>query len=240
MRPPGRWRLTRAVPCGRVNATRAETAPRPFLIAHRGGNRLERLRESELLGVSLVEADVRLFHGRLEVRHLKTVGPIPLLWDRWELAAPWAPRLVLGSLLAATGPATELLLDLKGRRRRLGELVANALTPYIDRRRFTVCARSPRLLEPFVGLPIRRFHSVGNKRQLARLLRGPEATRADGISIHARLLDRDVVRDLRRVADVIVTWPVNRAEDARRLGGFGVDGLISDEPATLLQAAEAS
>jgi glycerophosphoryl diester phosphodiesterase len=222
-----------------VNATRAETAPRPFLIAHRGGNRLERLRESERLGISLVEADVRLFRGRLEVRHLKTVGPLPLLWDRWELASPWAPRLRLGPLLQATGPSTELLLDLKGPRRRLGELVANALTPYLGRRRFTVCARSPRVLEPFVGLPVRRFHSVGSKRQLARLLRGLASSRADGVSIHARLLDRDVVRELRRVADVIVTWPVNRAEDARRLTGLGVDGLISDEPAALLGAADA-
>jgi glycerophosphoryl diester phosphodiesterase len=222
-----------------VNATRAETAPRPFLIAHRGGNRLERLRESERLGISLVEADVRLFRGRLEVRHLKTVGPLPLLWDRWELASPWAPRLRLGPLLQATDPSTELLLDLKGPRRRVGELVANALTPYLGRRRFTVCARSPRVLEPFVGLPVRRFHSVGSKRQLARLLRGLASSRADGVSIHARLLDRDVVRELRRVADVIVTWPVNRAEDARRLTGLGVDGLISDEPAALLGAADA-
>jgi glycerophosphoryl diester phosphodiesterase len=117
--------------------------------------------------------------------------------------------------------------------------VANALTPYLGRRRFTVCARSPRVLEPFVGLPVRRFHSVGSKRQLARLLRGLASSRADGVSIHARLLDRDVVRELRRVADVIVTWPVNRAEDARRLTGLGVDGLISDEPAALLGAADA-
>lgn len=223
-----------------MNATRAEPAPRPFLIAHRAGNRLERLRESERLGIPLVEADVRLFRGRLEVRHLKTVGPLPILWDRWELAAPWAPRLLLGALLEATAPATELLLDLKGPRRRLGALVVTALMPYLASRRFTVCARSPRVLEPFVGLPVRRFHSVGTRRQLARLLSGPGATRPDGISIHARLLDSDVVRELRRTADVIVTWPVNRLEDARRLAEMGVDGLISDEPSALLGPAEAS
>lgn len=223
-----------------MNAKRAETAPRPFLIAHRAGNRLERLRESERLGVSIVEADVRLFRGRLEVRHLKTVGPLPILWDRWELAAPWAPRLLLGALLEATAPATELLLDLKGPRRRLGALVAKALMPYVASRRFTVCARSPRVLEPFVGLPVRRFHSVGNRRQLARFLSGPGATRPDGISIHARLLDSDVVRELRRTADVIVTWPVNRLDDARRLAEMGVDGVISDDPCALLGPAEAS
>jgi glycerophosphoryl diester phosphodiesterase len=223
-----------------VNATRAEPAPRPFLIAHRGGNRLERLRESERLGIPLVEADVRLFRGRLEVRHLKTVGPLPILWDRWELAAPSAPRLLLGSLLDATAPETELLLDLKGPRRRLGELVAETLTPYLESRRFTVCARSPRVLEPFGALPVRRFHSIGSRRQLANLLRGLGAARADGVSIHARLLDPDVVRELRRVADVIVTWPVNRVDDARRLAELGVDGFISDVPAALLGTGEAT
>jgi glycerophosphoryl diester phosphodiesterase len=96
------------------------------------------------------------------------------------------------------------------------------------------------VLEPFVGLPVRRFRSVGNKRQLARLLRGRRATQADGVSIHARLLDDEVVRELRRVADVIVTWPVNRLDDARRLAELGVDGLISDEPDALLGRAEAS
>jgi glycerophosphoryl diester phosphodiesterase len=210
------------------------------LIAHRGGNRLERLRESERLGIPLVEADVRLFRGRLEVRHLKTVGPLPILWDRWELAAPWAPRLLLGALLEATAPATELLLDLKGPRHRLGALVAKALTPYLGSRRFTVCARSPRVLEPFAGLPVRRFHSIGTRRQLATLLRGRDAPRADGVSIHVGLLDRDVVQELRRVVDVIVTWPVNRVDDARRLAELGVDGLISDVPAALLGTGEAT
>jgi glycerophosphoryl diester phosphodiesterase len=96
------------------------------------------------------------------------------------------------------------------------------------------------VLEPFVGLPVRRFHSVGNRRQLARLLSGLGATRPDGISIHARLLENDVVHELRRTADVIVTWPVNRLEDARRLAEMGVDGLITDEPSALLGPAEAS
>ena len=57
---------------------------------------------------------MRLFAGRLEIRHEKTVGPIPILWDRWKLAAPWSPRLLLDDLLDAAADDTELLLDLKG------------------------------------------------------------------------------------------------------------------------------
>jgi len=210
------------------------------VIAHRAGNRLGALRDAEQLGVRFVEADVRLFWGRLEVRHLKTVGPLPLLWDRWQLAAPWAPRLQLAELLASTRATTELLLDLKGPRKRLGELVAAALVPYLPDRRFTVCARSPRLLEPFDLLPVRRFHSVGSVRQLQAFFRRFEGSRVDGVSVHARLLDREVVRDLRRVADAIVTWPVNRSDEATRLTGLGVDGLISDSPGVLLSTGDAA
>ena len=57
-----------------------------ILVAHRAGNDLKRLHEAEALGIAHIEADVRLWRGRLEVRHLKTLGPIPVLWDRWRLA----------------------------------------------------------------------------------------------------------------------------------------------------------
>lgn len=205
---------------------------RPFVIAHRFGNRLDALRDAERLGIPCVEADLRLFRGRVEVRHLKSVGPLPLFWDRWHVAAPWSPRLTLSELLRATGPQTELVLDLKGRNTALGRLVADAIEPHVVARRFIVCARSTSQLEPFLELPVRRFESVGSARQLRRLL--SRGTAAHGVSIHARLLDDGVVKQLRRLTEVIVTWPVNRVEDADALAALGVDGLISDAPNLLL------
>ena len=91
----------------------------PLVVAHRAGNRLDALRASEAAGVTFVEADVNLFRGRLEIRHLKTVGPLRLYWDRWELASPWRSRLLLGDVLEAAAPSTELMLDLKGKNPRL-------------------------------------------------------------------------------------------------------------------------
>src|SRR6188508_3273249 len=96
----------------------------PFIVAHRAGNDLARLRRAERVRPGLVEADVHLFRGRLEVRHLKTLGPLGVLWDRWYLAPPGTPRLELHELLAATD--TALMLDLKGGG-RLGRRVAAAL-----------------------------------------------------------------------------------------------------------------
>ena len=206
------------------------SADLPLLVGHRAGNRLDLLRASEAAGLEFAEADVHLFHGRLEVRHLKTVGPLPLFWDRWELAAPWRPRLLLGELLAAAAPSTELMLDLKGRRRRLADLVAETLAPYLGMRRLTVSCRSWPLLEPFGGLPVRRLHSVGTARQLRAFVRQFAGTRLDGVTIHERLLDLASATELRRIAGIVMTWPVNDAGRATELLRLGVDGLISDRP----------
>jgi len=201
----------------------------PFFVAHRAGNDLARLRAAEERGLDLVEADVRLFRGRLEVRHLKTLGPVNVLWDRWELASPWAPRLLLGDLLEATGPATELMLDLKGRSPLVAEATLAAVRPHLALRRLTVCARAWTLLEPFAGLPeVRVVHSVGSARELRALLRRNRGRRLDGVSIHERLLDSTTVAELRGVADVVMTWPANAVSRARELVAMGVDGLITD------------
>lgn len=199
----------------------------PFLIAHRAGNDLTRLREAEDLGVAFVEADVRLWRGRLEVRHLKTLGPLPILWDRWELASPFAPRLSLDRLLATIGPRTEPLLDLKGRNPRLARLVLAELD---GRRPVTVCARSWRLLEAFSERPeIRVVYSVGTPRELRRLLERFQGGRIDGVSVHERLLDTATVRDLRGLADLVMSWPVNTLRRAQELAALGVEGMISDD-----------
>jgi len=68
------------------------------------------------------------------------------------------------------------------------------------------------------------------------LRRRVEGIRVDGISIHEQLLDRDSVVSLRGIADVIMTWPVNRPERARELLRLGIDGLITDDVAGLARA----
>jgi glycerophosphoryl diester phosphodiesterase len=202
-----------------------------FVVAHRAGNDLALLKEAERLPVALVEADVRLWRGRAEVRHLKTLGPVPILWDRWRLANPLAARLALRELLEASGPRTELLLDLKGRDERLADLVLAELPAG---RQVTVCARSPRLLERFRGLAhVRVFQSAGTRRQVRALLR--DADRAlDGVAVHERLLDSALVAELAQRGLLVLTWPVNSVRRAAELSLLGVHGLISDTPADLV------
>ena len=209
----------------------------PFVVAHRAGNCLDRLRDAERLGIPLIEADVRLFRGRAEIRHLKTVGPLPLYWDRWKLASPFRRTLVLSELLGSSAGSTELMLDLKGRNPRLARIVREELEPHLPGRRFTVCARSWALLDAFDGLPVRRFASVGNRRQLRALVDRFAETRLDGVSIHERLLDARVLAEIHSVAGLTLTWPVNVPARARELLRLGVDGLISDDAGVIAPVA---
>jgi hypothetical protein len=209
----------------------------PFVVAHRAGNDLELLRRAELLGPRLIEADVHLYGRRLEVRHLKTLGPLPILWDRWYLASPRTARLELATVLSGAGPDTTLMLDLKGRNRRLARRVREEIARHRPAGPIAVCSRSWRLLEPFAGDPrVRVVYSVGSRRQLRALRRRFSGRRLGGISIHRRLLDAVTVADLRERAELIVSWPVATLDEARRLAGWGVDGVITEHFDALVPA----
>jgi glycerophosphoryl diester phosphodiesterase len=128
------------------------------------------------------------------------------------------------------------MLDLKGRDRRLPAMVAAALGEHAPGARVTVCARHWPLLDLLPGLP--GVPSIGARRQLEALRRRFEGRRLDGVSIHRKLLDARTVADLRRRADVVMTWPVQTRGDVRELVGWGVQGLITESPR--LVAAELS
>jgi hypothetical protein len=200
----------------------------PFVVAHRAGNDLERLSIAAALGLPLAEADVHAYRGRLEVRHLKTAGALPVLWDRWKLASARAPRLELETLLAAGAGGPELMLDLKGHDRQLPGRLLRALAQAEAGRRVTVCSQDWALLEPLRGVPdVRIVHSVGSRRALGALLTRFAGDRLDGVSIHRRLLNGIVAAELRTRADLLLSWPVESVVEGRRLAGLGVHGLIS-------------
>jgi glycerophosphoryl diester phosphodiesterase len=227
------------VPPAALSARPAPHRAGPLVLAHRAGNDLAALRAAEELGVDVIEADVRLFRGRLEVRHLKTVGPVRIYWDRWRLCGPRAAILELETLLATAAPTTRLMLDLKGFDPRLGRAVRAALDRQPDAR-VTLCARHWTHLAAFEGRPgVELVRSVGNRTQL-RAVRRLLATRPlDGISIHRRLLTPALVAELRERVPLVLSWPINTPEIGDLLAGWGVNGLISDRP-QLLAARSAS
>jgi glycerophosphoryl diester phosphodiesterase len=208
---------------------KAHRSSRPIVVAHRAGNDLVALRQAERLGIPIIEADLRLFAGRVEVRHLRTLGPVPIFWDEGRLAPPWMPRLLLEQLLDEAAPSTELLLDLKGRNLSLAARVAAMLETRAPACHVSVCARNWRLLEPFQGLGgVRVIHSVGSRRQLRALRQRAAAGALEGVSIHRKLLDPAIVTWLRAHSALVLSWPVASSNEARELAWWGVDGLITE------------
>ena len=226
-----------ADPAGAARPAPAAGCAHPDLVsvAHRAGNDPARSTAAIEVGVDRVEADVHRFRGVLEVRHARTLGPVPVLWDRWELHGPRTPRPTLDAILDLV-PDGRLYLDLKGGDPGLGPAVAQAvLGRHGD---VVVSSRRWGHLERLHGTPgVRLVPSVGHAWQVRRLLERPDGRRWDGIAVHARLLDEGTAARLVAWAGMLYSWPVNDAATAGRLIGLGVTGLISDELALLAELA---
>jgi glycerophosphoryl diester phosphodiesterase len=205
-------------------------------IAHRAGNSLAGLATANDLGVDVIECDVHERRGRLEVRHLKSAGPLPFLWDRWELASASAPRLGLAELLAADHHGTTFMLDLKGRHPRTSRAVAELLHEVGHSRPLLACGRWWPSVEGLAAnleyvRPVLSARTRGELLRLRRrLVTGPAPY---AVSVHVSLLEADVVAELHRHVERVMTWPVNDQEVLERVLGLGVTGVISDE-ATIL------
>lgn len=209
---------------------RAPTQAQPYIIAHRAGNELATLARACAARVDLIEADIRFHRGQIEVRHLKSMGPVPLLWDRWLLAPGWTPRFLLADLIATAPPGCELMFDLKPGDEAYPRQVLEALRIGLPGRQYTVCSQSWRLLEPFHEEPgVRVVHSIGSARTLRLAIPHLARHDFDAVSIHKKLLDERSVSRLLSVVSLVMTWPVNRESDIQRLQEFGVNGFIIDD-----------
>jgi glycerophosphoryl diester phosphodiesterase len=203
---------------------------RPLVIAHRAANDRQQLQLAARAGVDVVEADIWRYRDRLEVRHRKTMGPVPLLWDRWELAPGWTPRLTLDALLHDLPPGVTPMLDLKGRDPALAYDVFDAIERHLHGRTVIVCSQSWDLLDRFRAVPSALVaHSVGSRHQLRAV--GGRLIWHDhhAISIDQRLLTPAIVCSLKERARLIMSWPVNTVDAARRLHAWGVHGIITDD-----------
>jgi hypothetical protein len=208
-------------------------------IAHRAGNSLAGLHQANALGVDVVECDVHEYRGRIEVRHLKTAGPLPFLWDRWELASASAPRLGLAELLAAGRQDVTFMLDLKGRRSASARSVAELIHAEGHQRDLLVCGRHWPSVDavsvlPYVR-PVLSARTQGELARLVRLLETESGVLPAGLSVHRSLLDAATVTRLRTRVDLLMTWPVNDVITLDRMIDIGVSGIVSDSPEVLTE-----
>ncbi len=201
---------------------------RPFVVAHRYGNTISSLKMSEQAGADIVEVDLWTYRGRLEVRHTKTLGPVPLLWDRWSIARGWTPRLQLSDLLAALAPDTLLMIDVKGREPATEQII-ETLQRCLPDRPVLICSQNWEQVDRFRSYPHATLvYSIGNSRQLRRAWDQLEDNQWEAISIQSRLLDERVVRALNTHTPIVMTWAINSRERLAEVLRWGVSGITSD------------
>ena len=195
-------------------------------VAHRAGNTVDGLRAALAAGVDLVELDVHLHRGALEVRHHKAVGRNLLYEDgSWVRRADFA-LVTLEEILAAAASDPRLMLDLKGIPTGLAAAVATRVREHMPDAAVTVCSRHWWMLEAFAP-PVRTVLSAGNRPGLARLRHRLATRPADGVSLHLGLLTPEVVRSVRERSGFVLTWPVDTPRALARAREVGVDGVIS-------------
>ena len=205
-------------------------------VAHRAGNSLAALRAAAEVGADVVEADVHARRDRLEVRHSKSLGPLPLLWDRgpWELTPTTLDQLQLPELLDAFVPEATLMLDLKGVG-TVGRRTAELLHARRPEQQVIVCSRWWPSVDPFFdkdwALPVL---SARNRPELVRLRQRVRRGRAPyAVSLHGSLLSAPVVAELRERVELVMSWGVNDDAALQRVTALGVTGIISDSDEVL-------
>jgi glycerophosphoryl diester phosphodiesterase len=209
------------------------TAPPPtrhrlLVCAHRHGNDPALLEAAQRVAVDLVEADVHLFRGALDARHSKTVGPLPLVWDRRQRPVWNPPRQSFDEVLRAAHHDTVFYIDLKGWTRRLSRQVMSVLH---GRSNYVVSSRAWWLLHPFRGrADVMVLRSIGAPWQLRWFLtRRRTAAPNEGVSIDRALLNPTLVAELKTRTSLLLTWGVSSYADAIELERWGVDGVIVDD-----------
>jgi glycerophosphoryl diester phosphodiesterase len=209
-------------------------------VAHRAGNDLDVLREAALLGADVIEADVHLHRGHLEVRHLKSMGPLPWLWDRWQLYPADLDRLHLDQLMDALPAGQTVMLDLKG----VGK-VGPSTREYLHTRAVEhplwVCARWWPSSLAFVDVPWARvLLSARGRTEVARLRRYLRTGSPPyGVSVHLSMLRPDVVDEIQSYGTKVLSWPVDDEASLTRAHALGLDGVITKDLGIVKDLADA-
>ena len=193
------------------------------LIAHRAANLPETVAPAAAVA-DIVEIDLHIFRGRLDVRHAKVIWPLEVYWEKWRLLPGLTPPS-FSAVLDATPHDAHLWLDLKGFTARLARSV---LAEIGDRRPMTASSRNWWTLKPMrQATGVRTFRSVGSRWQLWLALRFGAG--GDGIVMHERFAEPATVARLLELTPDVVVWAVPDLARAVELAAMDVTGVIVDD-----------
>lgn len=218
----------------RKQPTVTDRLTKPFSSAHRAGNSRQAAVRAIEAGADLIETDIWLHRGRLELRHKQTLGPIPILWERWAIEPGWKPRYLLRDLLHDVPEDVLIFLDFKGKAMGLGPAVVKELEQYAPNRLVATCGRNYPQLQTIDDHPnIITFYSVGDDEEwpIAQELIRTSSTPA--LSIRADLATPERIDWMNQLGGPVVCWGVENPEEMDRLTAIGVDGFTTDNPSII-------
>ena len=196
------------------------------LVAHRAGNTAATARLA-LGKVDMIELDVHVLRGRVEVRHAKVLRPTRRLWEKWYFLPPDATGVPIDAVLSALPPTTPLMIDLKCFTRRSAQRIMQTLpeqTPIV------ASTRNWWVLRPFRSRPNTRvLHSCGARWQLWWALRWSAFTPGAGVCVHQRRLTADVADALHARTPLVFCWGVTTPQRVSELQNLGITGVIADD-----------
>lgn len=213
--------------------------PKPFASAHRAGNTRRQALQAIEAGADLLETDIWLHKGRLELRHKQTLGPIPILWEKWSIAPGWTKRYLLSDLLQDAPEDILLFLDFKGEEMDLGPEVLKELQRLAPNRVVAICGRNYPQLQTIADHPqILCFYSVGTEEEWPVAQKLIASSSYPALSIHANLATPERMQWMNERGGVVVAWDVQTPERMDELRKLGVDGFTTDNPELLTAIRE--
>ncbi len=224
----------------------------PVRIAHAFGNHRDTLRQALATDVDMIEVDVWFRAGRIEVRHERRLGRVPLLLDRRRRGVPtgaWSlplPRrgyvrldlnpFRLAELLEETTGQKRLLVDVKSTDPTTATAFAAELVREFQNAEaeewVAVCGQYWPVLDRLreAGRSIEVRYSMQADEQWQRYVE--MARQDDGarrVCIWHRMLNEERAAFLRENEVDAYCWTVDDRREAQRLVELGVDGVISND-----------
>lgn len=204
----------------------------PLAIAHRAGNSLAQAQAALRAGADMLETDIWLQGGLIEVRHMHRFGPI--LWERWKIAPGWGHQLVLPELLTATPDDALLFLDLKGEDPALPSALLRELERSAPGRLVAACGRDYPQLDALRDHPdIVPFYSVGEVEEWTEAWPRLEAMRYPAVSLRFSLATPEVRERLHELDATVVCWGVETMAELTLLEEMGFHGATTENGALI-------
>jgi glycerophosphoryl diester phosphodiesterase len=205
----------------------------PLLLGHRGARAVKSIPENTLAsfdraladGCDGFEFDVRLTaDGEAVVCHDSKSGRLKIALA----AAQQLPNLVRLADVLARYPYAFLDIELKVA--GLERIVIEALRRHRPQR-FVVSSFLPQVLSALHGRD--RNLPLGLICQTRNQLRRWRELRVQYVIPHLEIVEPDLIMGLQDSGKKVLVWTLNAAPDMRRFAGWGVDGMISDNPKRL-------